>query len=114
MAFRILFLESVAWGLIADWGKADQDEELIKSALKISNQSNLHPTSIITVGHHPNNLLFKVKNLVVNPTEVSEGETAIISVNVTNTGEIEGRYTANLIVNGVIEETKEVMLDAGK
>jgi len=45
-----VYLESAAWGLIADWGKADVDEEAMREALGLIEET-LHPVSIITVGH---------------------------------------------------------------
>ena len=44
-------LECAAWGLIADWGKADADEEAMREALGLTGETHLHPVSIITVGH---------------------------------------------------------------
>ena len=46
-----VYLESAAWGLIADWGKADANEEAMREALGLTGETNLHPASIITVGH---------------------------------------------------------------
>jgi hypothetical protein len=46
-----VYLESAAWGLIADWGKADIDEEAMRNALGLIGETHLHPASIITVGH---------------------------------------------------------------
>jgi len=46
-----VYLESTAWGLITDWGKADADEDAMKEALGLSGETQLHPASIITVGH---------------------------------------------------------------
>jgi len=45
-----IYLESAAWGLIADWGKADTDEEAMREALGLVGQTHLHLASIITVG----------------------------------------------------------------
>lgn len=46
-----VYLESTAWRLIADWGKADIDEEATRAALGLIGETLLHPASIITVGH---------------------------------------------------------------
>jgi hypothetical protein len=46
-----VFLESAAWGLISDWGKADANEDAMREALGLSGETHLHPASIITVGH---------------------------------------------------------------
>jgi nitroreductase len=50
-----VYLESAAWGLIADWGKADIDEEAMREALGLIGETHLHPASIITVGHPSGN-----------------------------------------------------------
>ena len=50
-----VYLESAAWGLIADWGKADSNEQAMRQALGLTSQTNLHPASIITVGHPSGN-----------------------------------------------------------
>jgi len=46
-----VYLECAAWGLIADWGKADVNEEAMREALGIIGETNLHPASIMAVGH---------------------------------------------------------------
>jgi hypothetical protein len=43
-------LESVAWGLVADWVNV-VDEEAMKSVLGIVEQTDLRPVTVITVGH---------------------------------------------------------------
>jgi len=55
-----VYLESAAWGLIADWGKADTDEEAMREALGLTGETNLHPVSIITIGH-PSTYLHKAE-----------------------------------------------------
>lgn len=49
-----IYLESAAWGLIADWFRADLNEEPILQALGLVSQTHFHPASIITVGHQDN------------------------------------------------------------
>ena len=56
---------------------------------------------------------FSPSNLAITPAEAFTGEAVTISVDVQNTGEVEGSYTATLKVNGVAEETEEVTLAAG-
>jgi len=46
-----VFLESAAWGLIADWGRADKDERAMRESLGLTGAANLHPVSIIALGH---------------------------------------------------------------
>ncbi len=52
-------------------------------------------------------------NLSLSPSEVNTGASVIISMQLTNTGEIEGSYIATLKINGVIEETEQVTLNGG-
>jgi len=46
-----IYLEGVAWGLVTDWGKANANEGDMRNALGLAGETNLHPVSIITVGH---------------------------------------------------------------
>lgn len=46
-----IYLECSALGLVSDWGRADNDEEAIKEALGLLDKKNIHPVSIVTVGH---------------------------------------------------------------
>jgi len=46
-----VFLESVAWGLAADWGRADSDEKAMRDSLGLTGVAELHPVSIIALGH---------------------------------------------------------------
>lgn len=55
---------------------------------------------------------FKVSDLNISPESAQEGDTIIISANVTNTGE-KGTHEIQLIINGEIKDTKELTLDAG-
>jgi len=56
---------------------------------------------------------FSAGNLSISPSEVNIGETITISVTVTNTGDLAGSYKVTLKINGVVEATKDVTLDAG-
>ena len=44
---------------------------------------------------------FRVAQLAINPTEVNPGVKAIITANVTNTGQTDGDYTAELKVSDI-------------
>ncbi len=57
--------------------------------------------------------IFVSSSLGIVPTEVDIGEVVTISVLVTNTGGQAGSYTIALNVEGVVEATWEVTLDAG-
>jgi len=57
---------------------------------------------------------FKLDNLSINPLEASPGEVVSISVNIVNTGDLEGTYKVTLMVNGTIVETRRVTLASGE
>ena len=56
---------------------------------------------------------FVLSNLTVTPPEPDLGEPITISVNVTNIGEVEGGYVANLTINNVVRENQTVAVPVG-
>jgi hypothetical protein len=56
---------------------------------------------------------FIISNLSVTPTAVKPGDTASVSVIVTNTGNLQGSYTINLNVNGTTEDSRTISLAGG-
>jgi len=81
-----VYLESAAWGLIADWGKADVDEEAMREALGLIGETHLHPASIITVGHpsiYFNLTITSREGGTTDPLPGTYNYTAESSVNVT-------------------------------
>jgi len=57
--------------------------------------------------------VFAPSSLSISPVEVNIGETVTISLSVTNTGGKSGSYKVTLKINGVVEATKQVTVDAG-
>jgi len=57
--------------------------------------------------------VFEVTDLVISPSQVTKGEPANISVTVKNTGDAQGSHSLELKINGTVEATEEVTLDAG-
>ena len=53
---------------------------------------------------------FIISDLIVTPTEIEVGDQVTISVKVTNVGEAEGSHEVPLEIDGVVEETKIVVL----
>jgi SagB-type dehydrogenase family enzyme len=80
-----VYLESAAWGLIADWGKADIDEEAMREALGLIGETHLHPASIITVGHpsYFNLTITSTEGGTTDPVPGTYNYQATSSVNVT-------------------------------
>jgi hypothetical protein len=56
---------------------------------------------------------FHFANLLVSPTTVDDGESVAISVEVTNTGGLEGSCTVTLLVDDAEETTQELTLASG-
>lgn len=52
-------------------------------------------------------------NLVITPTQAKVGEHVAISADINNAGEISGNYTITLKIDGVDEESKTMMVNAG-
>ena len=57
---------------------------------------------------------FVVSGLSISPAEVHLGESVSISLKVTNVGELPGSYTVELKVDGVVVDSKTVMLAGGE
>lgn len=53
---------------------------------------------------------FSVAELVVDKTEVAPGQAATVTAKISNTGEVVGRYTAELTVDGKKTDAKEVTI----
>jgi len=57
--------------------------------------------------------LFTSSNLSISPIEVYIGEPIIISILITNAGDAAGSYKVTLKIDGVVEASKEITLNAG-
>ena len=53
---------------------------------------------------------FTVSDLSISPFEAEVFEPVLITVNVSNVGDLQGEYVANLTVNGVLEEDQTVLI----
>jgi len=71
--------------------------------------------SFTTLGKPPEKpaAAFTSKDLSIYPSEVNMGETVTISLTVTNTGTAAGSYKVTLMIDGAVEATEEVTLEAG-
>jgi len=82
-----VYLEGAAWGLVTDWGRADTDEEAMRNSLGLIGKTNLHPVSIITVGHPVDDIPPVITNLIQEPPEnVPAYQSVTVKVNVTDVG----------------------------
>jgi hypothetical protein len=57
---------------------------------------------------------FTVTDLTINPLEAEQGDPILISANVTNIGDLEGIYSANLTINNVIIQNQTISLAGNK
>ena len=56
---------------------------------------------------------FITSDLTVSPLHVKPGDTVAVNVAVTNTGDLQGVYTVTLKVNGVSEDSRDIILAGG-
>ncbi|OYR48470.1 APHP domain-containing protein [Halorubrum sp. Ea1] len=56
---------------------------------------------------------FEVTGLTLSDSVISVGDTVTVTADITNTGDAEGTYTADLAVDGTVEESNSVDVDAG-
>jgi len=56
---------------------------------------------------------FTASNLTVSPAEAKPGDQVTISVKVSNTGDLSGKYTVTLKINNAVVDSKDVTLASG-
>jgi hypothetical protein len=61
----------------------------------------------------PPTVAFKIVSLKVEPNPAREGEKAVVTVDVRNDGNIKGICSLPLAIDGIVEQTKDVTLEAG-
>lgn len=70
-------------------------------------------TSSYLVELPPKIASFRVFDLKVTPDTVKEGEEAIVSIKVENTGELLGNHTVEVLVDNIFQESQTVSLNGG-
>jgi len=65
-------------------------------------------------GFAPKPASFVISDLTINPAEADLGEPIAIGLNVTNVGEMEGAYVANLTINNRFRENQTVAVQPGE
>ena len=61
----------------------------------------------------PRPATFTLSNLIIDPTKANVGDAVLISVNVTNSGDLGGNETLNFVVNGEVKYSENLTLAAG-
>ena len=85
--------------------------DLIFLGLVISSYFYFQDQGLIVVGSKP--ATFTSSNLTIDPTEMYPGEAALISLNTTNVGDIEGNHTLNLEIDDVVKDNRNITLAGG-
>jgi hypothetical protein len=85
--------------------------DLIFLGLVISSYFYFQNQGLIVVGSKP--ATFTSSNLTIDPTEMYPGEAALISLNTTNVGDIEGNHTLNLEIDDVVKDNRNITLAGG-
>jgi hypothetical protein len=56
---------------------------------------------------------FTVSDFTIDPLEAEAGQPVLVFYNVTNTGDIEGVYSANLTINNLLKDNQTILLSGG-
>lgn len=56
---------------------------------------------------------FKLSNLEINPTEADVNGKIVIKADIANIGEVQGKYTAQCKLNGIVTKTEEMIMKPG-
>ncbi len=74
---------------------------------------NVSHFSVYTILIHTSPAAFTTSGFLITPTEVYTSNTIKSSILVTNTGDVAGSYEVTLRIDGILVETKEVIVDGG-
>ncbi|EMA63074.1 CARDB domain-containing protein [Halorubrum lipolyticum] len=67
-----------------------------------------------TLTVEPPSAAFEVTDVSLSETEIAVGDTVTVTAAIENTGDSDGTYTADLLVDGTVEESKSVDIAAGQ
>lgn len=87
---------------------------LVDTVMKTVTCQITHFSTYGILGYPPKPATFTTSDLLVTPATVEAGKNVTVTMNVTNTGELSGIYTAALKVEGTVEDSKEVTVKAGE
>jgi hypothetical protein len=101
-----------------EWVELDSEVDIENSTITIiADVEHFTTFAVIAMPPPPPTVLapaaITASSLSISPREVDIGETVTISVLVANTGEEEGSYTVTLKINGVVKQTRELILAGG-
>ena len=98
-----------------EWVEVDSVVDTVNNTItaSVAHFTTFAIIAVVPVVTPPAPAAFSVTNLSVTPLEVEPGETVTIAVLVANTGGEAGSYQVTLVINDLVEATKEVTVRAG-
>ncbi len=108
------YVNGVATGQTAEWHSG----EITKVNLTVTIEgpppgTTEPPPPETTESPVPKPAAFSLSSLILSPNEVAPGESVTISVQVANTGEVAGNYALTLKIDGMVEASKQITVNAG-
>jgi len=108
------YVNGVSTGQTTEWHSGEVTElDLTVTGEAPPPETTETPPPETTEPPTPKPAAFSLSSLVVSPNEVAPGGTVTISVNVVNTSEEVGNYIVALKIDGVVEASEEVSINAG-
>ena len=106
MNIRLIFIVLLVVGLLM----------LAVGGFILSRYSSSEPVVTLPTAEEapPAPAAFQTAGLKINPTEIEPGEELSITATVANTGDVGGRYMAELKINDSTQQTMQVLVDAGE
>jgi len=71
------------------------------------------PPETTEIPPSPKPAAFSLDSLVISPNEIAPGESVTIGTRVANTGEVAGSYELTLKIDGVVEASRQITVNAG-
>ncbi len=108
------YVNGVATGHTAEWHSGEVTEVNVTATIEGSPPGTTgSPPPETTEPPAPKPAAFSLSSLILSPNEVAPGESVTISVQVANTGEVAGNYELVLKIDGVVEASKQITVNAG-
>ena len=116
------YVNGVATGQTAEWHSGEVTEVNVTATIEgpppettepPPPETTEPPPPETTESPAPEPAAFSLSPLIISPNEVAAGESVTISVEVTNTGEAAGNYAVTLKIDGVVEASKDIIVNAG-
>jgi len=108
------YVNGVAIGQTAEWHSGEVTEVNLTVTVEGPPLGTTEPPAPgTTEPPAPKPAAFSLSSFIISPNEVAPGESVTISVQVANTGEVAGNYELALKIDGVVEASKQITVNAG-